>query len=54
LTAGPGYVGSEAECAFDASNPALAAAAAARALLPTRIILVRHGESEASAPPHDQ
>lgn len=35
--------------AFDESNPALAFAAAQRRLLPKRIILVRHGESEANA-----
>ena len=34
---------------FDESNPALAFAAAQRRLLPKRIILVRHGESEANA-----
>ena len=34
---------------FDETNPALALAAAQRRLLPTRIILVRHGESEANA-----
>jgi len=37
------------ELAFDQSNPALAAADAQRRLLPKRIILVRHGESEANA-----
>lgn len=35
--------------AFDESDPALAFAAAQRRLLPKRIILVRHGESEANA-----
>jgi hypothetical protein len=34
---------------FDETDPALAFAAAQRRLLPKRIILVRHGESEANA-----
>lgn len=37
-----------ADAHYDESNPALAVAAAVRRLLPERIILVRHGESEAN------
>lgn len=39
----------ESEVVFDENDPALAFAAAQRRLLPKRIILVRHGESEANA-----